>query len=213
MSTQAKVVAATRYRGVETILWISSGQINWPKRCACCFGVADATQELRSEERAVAVYPICTICRNHASRDIKIVLAAAVFGLVVMAIVIWFVPVIPRRGGLWLAFLLAALIFIAAGSGAYRIMGELWGAKTPACPDGGWPVEVCTIEGAGLNKVLGNNSERMDEKELREFSRKAASMAGVEAIGLMMRNKEYADQFLLANGGEILSVGEIKDRI
>lgn len=197
---RAVAASAANFKDRHVVVWLTPGDVQWPHRCACCMRRPEKTATAWDNDRVVAQYPICRPCYQHARVDDRAMLTAmgiaaagivggwvALFGLAVMAYVV-------------LQLILMFLAFLALTGAVYWVINTLFGRKGQSCPDAGWPVE--TLVNANLNAVLGKDSERNDEKQLRLWCEQQEAGLGPGAYAIQLRNISYAAELISTNGGD-----------
>lgn len=197
---KAAVAAAANFKDWHIVVWLTPGDVQWPRRCACCMRRPEKTAVAWDGDRVVAQYPICRPCYQHARVDDRALATAmgisavtivggwiALFGFSVMVYIV-------------LQLILMFLAFLIVTGAVYWIINLLFGRKGQSCPDPGWP--VATLETASLNDVLGKDSERTDEKELRLWCEQQAAALGPGAYALQLRNFSYAAELIATMGGD-----------
>lgn len=208
-ATRATAAGAVDFKSWYMVVWVTAGEMVWPRVCACCRRRSESTEELMDGDVAVARYPICRPCRRHARLDdIAMGIALALGAIVIVGgyLAVFGFSVMSRIG---LQLVVMFIAFVLASGAAYGLIGLFVRGRLGRCPDEGWPVE--TYHPVGFGGVLGKDAERSDEKNLREWCAAAADKLGPGAYALQFRNYDYARAFIQANGGDASRVQTIHE--
>jgi len=190
---------AADFKGWYVVVWLTPGGLEWPRRCACCLRRPETSQTIEEGSKLIGHYPICRVCRRHAKADdVAMGVSITIAALVVVGGWIALGLSVMYRVGIQLVLMLLAFALITGAT--YCLMGLFFRNKGVRCPDEGWPVE--TYRPAGFGSVLGDDAERTDEKNLREWCSRAAGELGSGAYALQLLNYDYAREFIRTNGGD-----------
>ena len=208
-TAKAAAAGAVDFKGWFTVVWLTSGTIEWPQACACCRHLPETTAVAMDGQNPVAQYPICRRCLRHARIDDMAMGAAILIGAltVVGGWIAKFGFSIMARVGLQL--ILMFLAFILVTGAAYWLINLFISVKRSHCPDEGWPVEV--YKPVDFTGMVGKDSERTDDKHLRKWYEQAAEKLGEGAFALQLRNRGYAREFIQRNGGEPSRIQTIQE--
>ncbi len=200
---------AVDFKSWYVVVWLTAGELVWPRRCACCLRRPETTGTVENDTELIARYPMCRRCHRHAKMDdIAMGISLAIGVLIVgggwvamfgFSVMVWI--------GLQIALMLLAVALVTGA--VYWLIGAFVGSKLARCPDEGWPVEA--YANSGFGEMMGKDAERTDEKNLRLWCIQAAEHLGADGYALQLRNYDYAREFIEANGGDSARIQTIQE--
>jgi hypothetical protein len=213
MGEWAKAVGAATFRDEYHVVWLIPGLIRWPKRCACCRGIADDLGGPKIDKlvgQQPLEYPICRRCRGHARFAEYLLFSALAAGFLLPALAFVILVGLPRPRS-WAVF---GMLWLGVGFVSSIVLYTLLDKVTPGagrnCADRGWPIEF----GAAPQEAPfgGEKAERSDEREIRHLGMALSAKVGSPLVALHVRNPAHAVELLELNGGSKQNIPTVKKK-
>lgn len=208
------VVGAFNFKDWYVTIWFRDPAFAMPPGCACCRDPlaterATISWTIPPETRSVE-YSLCSSCKRHAQLDERAIGLAVGGAALVLASIVWVNGLLVLRRGVWLSLMIYGILFLLVFGGIYTVLGRFIQTSSSRCPDLGFPVERAPDpEGEPL---LGTDNERADDMGARHASLGLKRLAGPNAVGVHVRNMDFARDLIKANGGSTDSIPRIDEK-